>query len=138
MKKIQQGFSIITAIFLLVVLAFLGVAMVTFSTTQHQTVAMDVMGSRAYQAARAGVDWGAYQVLRNGGGCAATTTLPAGTLLGTLSQFNVSVTCGSVAASEVTATSGTVTVYSLSSTATFGTLGQPSYVERQIQITIAQ
>jgi hypothetical protein len=64
--------------------------------------------------------------------------LPAGTFLGTLSQFNVSVTCGSVAASEVTATSGTVTVYSLSSTATFGTLGQPSYVERQIQITIAQ
>ncbi|MFA7400499.1 MAG: hypothetical protein WCZ98_08465 [Sideroxydans sp.] len=133
--KIQQGFSIITAIFLLVVLAFLGVAMVTFSTTQHQTVAMDVMGSRAYQAARAGVDWGAYQVLRNGS-CAATTTLPA--MAGTLSQFGVSVTCGSVAASEVTATSGTVTVYSLSSTATFGTLGQPSYVERQIQITIAQ
>ncbi|TNC96194.1 MAG: MSHA bioproteinis protein MshP [Gallionellaceae bacterium] len=138
MKNTQKGFSIISAIFLLVVLSFLGVAMVTFSTTQHQTVAMDVMGSRAYQAARAGVDWGAYQVLRNGGACAPTTTLPVGTLAGTLGQFDVSVTCGAVAASEVTATSGTVTVYSLSSTATFGTLGQPSYVERQIQITIAQ
>ena len=47
MKKLQRGFSIVTAIFLLVVLSFLGVAMVTFSAAQHQSSALDVMGSRA-------------------------------------------------------------------------------------------
>jgi len=57
MNRLQQGFSIITAIFLLVVLSFLGIAMVSFSTSQHQSAAMDVMGSRAYQAARGGIDW---------------------------------------------------------------------------------
>ncbi|MGE5758654.1 MAG: hypothetical protein ACM3W8_07285, partial [Sideroxydans sp.] len=62
MRRLQRGFSIVSAIFILVVLAFLGVAMATFSTTQQQSAAMDVMGSRAYQAARAGVEWAAYNV----------------------------------------------------------------------------
>lgn len=138
MMKLQKGFSIVSAIFLLVVLAFLGTAMVTFSTNQQQTSAMDVMGSRAYQAARAGMEWGAYQVLQNAGACAATTNLPAGTLAGTLSGFAVSVTCVPIAASEVSAATGTVTVYGLTSTATQGAAGQSDYVERQIQISIAK
>ncbi len=139
MKNLQQGFSIVSAIFLLVVLAFLGAAMVTFSTSQQESSAMDVMGARAYQAARAGVEWGAYQVLQGGGGCsAASATLPAGTLAGTLNGFTVAVACTAVAASEVSAATGTVTVYSVSSVANAGTLGQPGYVERQIQVTIGR
>ena len=136
MKKSQKGFSLVSAIFLLVVLAFLGAAMVSFSTDQQQSSALDVMGTRAYQAARTGVEWGAYQVLRNGGSCAATTTLPA--LAGTLNGFSVTVTCSASAASEVGAATGTVTVYGLTSTATQGTAGQPDYVERQIQASIAK
>jgi MSHA biogenesis protein MshP len=135
MKKPQAGFSIVSAIFLLVVLAFLGAAMVNFSTNQQQSAAMDVMGERAYQAARTGVEWGAYQVLRNDS-CANTTLT---TLGGTLSGFSVTVNCGiSGVASEVNAASGTVTVYSLTSTAMQGTVGQPDYVERQIQVSIAK
>lgn len=138
MKKLQKGFSIVSAIFLLVVLAFLGTAMITFSNTQQLSSAMDVMGSRAYQAARAGVEWGDYQVLRNGGACAPSTNLPAGTLGGTLSGFTVTVACKAVAASEVSAATGTVTVYELTSTASQGAAGNPDYVERRIQATIAQ
>lgn len=138
MKRMQKGFGIVSAIFLLVVLAFLGTAMVTFSTSQQQSSAMDVMGARAYQAARAGVEWGAYQVLRSGGACAATTPLPAGTLKGTLSGFAVTVTCGTTAASEVSVATGTVTVYDMTSTAKQGAAGQPGYVERVIQVSIAQ
>ncbi len=136
MKKRQTGFSIVSAIFLLVVLSFLGLAMVTFSTNQQQSSALDVRGDRAYQAARTGVEWGAYQILRNGGSCAPSTALPA--LAGTLSGFSVTVTCSFSAASEVNAASGTVTVYGLTSIATQGTTGQPDYVERQIQVSIAQ
>lgn len=146
MMKLQKGFSLVSAIFLLVVLAFLGAAMVTFSTNQQQTSAMDVMGARAYQAARAGIEWGAYQVLPGSAaafatGCragAVSTVLPAGTLAGTLSGFSVEVGCKSTIASEVSAATGTVTVYSISSVANAGTLGQPDYVERQIQATIGK
>jgi len=139
MKNLQQGFSIISAIFLLVVLAFLGAAMVTFSTSQQQSAAMDVMGARAYQAARAGAEWAAYEILPGGGGCAAASAaLPAGTLAGTLSGFSVNVTCTAAAASEVSAATGLVTVYSINAVANAGTPGQPGYVERQIQLSIAK
>lgn len=137
MKKLQKGFSLISAIFLLVVLAFLGAAMVTFSTNQHMSSAMDVMGTRAYQAARAGVEWGAYQVLRSGGACAGV--LPPATFAGTtLNGFTVTVACTTSVASEVSAATGIVTVYDLTSTATQGAgPGAPDYVERRIQVSIA-
>ena len=54
----QRGFAAIAAIFLVVVLAALGGFMLTFSNTQQLTSAQDVQGSRAYWAARAGLEWG--------------------------------------------------------------------------------
>jgi MSHA biogenesis protein MshP len=135
MNNPQRGFSIVSAIFLLVVLAFLGTAMVTFSVNQQQTAALDVAGERAYQAARAGIEWGAFQALQNGV-CAANTNLAP--LAGTLSGFSVTVTCAATAASEVSAATGIVTVYDLTSTASQGTPGQPDRVERQVQASIAK
>ncbi len=86
----QRGFSVVTAIFLLVVLAAMGAFMVTFSTVQHIPSAQDVQGVRAYQAARAGIEWGAYRVLRNAS-CVGSTVLPA--LGGTLAGVTVTVLC---------------------------------------------
>ncbi len=60
MKRIhpaQRGFAAIAAIFLVVLLAALGAFMLTFSNTQQLTSAQDVQGSRAYWAARAGLEW---------------------------------------------------------------------------------
>ncbi|MDO8291698.1 MAG: hypothetical protein Q7T29_02330 [Gallionella sp.] len=131
----QRGFSLVSAIFLLVVIAALGAFAVTLSTTQQQSSALDVLGARAYQAARTGIEWGAYQILRNGGACAAATTLPAGTLAGTLSGFDVTVNCVSTAHTEAGLP---VTIYQLTSTATQGVIASPSYVERQMTVTIAQ
>lgn len=130
---LQRGFSLVSAIFLLVVIAALGAFAVTISTTQQQGAALDLLGARAYQAARVGIEWGAYQVLQGGGACAPVTALPA--LPGTLAGFAVSVTCASTAVSEAAAT---VTIYSLTSTATQGVVATPTYVERQIGVTIAQ
>ncbi|RBA25739.1 agglutinin biogenesis protein MshP [Herminiimonas fonticola] len=90
----MRGFSLVSAIFLLVVLAALGVAMVTISTVQHQSSALDVQGTRAYQAARAGMEWGVYQRLQVPAYCAGAVTnnivLPAGT---SLAGFTVTVVC---------------------------------------------
>lgn len=131
----QHGFSLVTAIFLLVVLAGLGAVMMTFFTAQQQSSAQDVMGSRAYQAARAGMEWGAYQVLQGGGACAAVTNLPA--LGGTLNGFAVVVNCTPPTAHNDTGVAGgVVTVYNLTSTATQGVAGQPDRVERQINVTL--
>src|SRR5450759_5217791 len=116
MQNIQRGFSLVSAIFLLVVIA-----------------ALDVLGSRAYQASRAGIEWGAYQVLQNGGCPASSQVLAA--LPNTLANFNVEVDCGNVAVSEASAT---VTMYQLTSTAKQGTVATPNSVERQMSVTIAK
>lgn len=90
----QGGVGIVTAIFLLVVLAALGVAMVSIYGAQQAASAMDVMGVRAYLAARAGAEWGIHRQ-RISDDCDASTSfpLPAGT---TLSSFTVTVTCAKV------------------------------------------
>ncbi|MDO8311369.1 MAG: hypothetical protein Q7T25_05460 [Sideroxyarcus sp.] len=139
-RKFQRGFSIVTAIFLLVVLSFLGVAMVTFSTTQHQSAAMDVLGSRAYQAARAGIEWQAYYVANSPSNAAAAVAQCGvnnlGTLGGTLSPFAVTVNCA--AASHVEGAS-TIWIYDVNSVAqTGGVAGDPNFVERVISVKLGK
>ncbi|WP_426176279.1 agglutinin biogenesis protein MshP [Massilia sp. TWR1-2-2] len=93
----SAGVGIVTAIFLLVVLAALAVALVGISTAQNSASALDVQGARAYQAARAGVEWGLFQSLRNPAFvCNGNTSfaLPAS---GSLRGFVVTVNCTSVA-----------------------------------------
>lgn len=60
----SRGVGLVTAIFLLVVIAGLAVAMVTVFTTQQASSALDVQGTRAYQAARAGLEWGIFKQAR--------------------------------------------------------------------------
>lgn len=139
----QRGFSLVSAIFLLVVIAALGAFAVTVSTAQQQSAALDVLGSRAYQASRAGVEWGAFQLIQSGvaGGAFATACQPGPTsapvaLAGTLASFNVTVSCAATSHAEATTT---LWVYRLSSlAATPGQPGTADYVERQISVTIAQ
>jgi len=130
--KLQQGFSLVTAIFLLVVLGGLGTMMVTFFVAQQQSSALDVMGSRAYQASRAGIEWAAYNVASQpaGAGCEGIPAplFAAGTLAGTLSPFTVTLTCSPASAVEGTST---IWVYDLAASAVSGGApGNPDYVER--------
>lgn len=84
----SRGVSIVTAIFLLVVLSGLGVAIVTFNTAQQQAAAVDLVGTRAYEAARAGIEYGLYQQ-QIGKTCASANFAAPGTL----APMMVSVTC---------------------------------------------
>lgn len=152
MRTLQHGFSIVSAIFLLVVLSFLGIAMVSFSTSQHQSEAMDVLGSRAYQAARTGIEWAAYYIANQASGvewsgCSATTpaaTFATGSLGGTLSPFAVSVNCSVMAASEVGASpTNTIWIYDVSAVACTeapcpsAAPGQ-NYIEREINVKMGR
>lgn len=136
----QRGFSLVSAIFLLVVLAVLGVAIVSISTTQHTSSALDLQGARAYQAARAGIEWGVFQQT-GGGPCFAQSSFvpPAPTL----SAFTVTVSCTSPAPDP---NAPAVTSYEIVSTACTqpdaatnncpGTAGGTYYVERQLRVKL--
>ncbi len=58
----QRGVSVITAIFLLLLMAGLAAFMVSLTSVTSANLASDVGGARAYQAARAGAEWGMYQL----------------------------------------------------------------------------
>ena len=123
----QSGLSIISAIFMLVLLAALAAFMLTFSVVSNVTQAQDIQGSRAYWAARSGLEWGAYRVLQDN--ACATTTL-------TLSGFTVSVTC--TLSPPYLEGGSNVNIYRITATANQGTLGSVGYVERQLQATVGK
>ncbi len=54
----QKGFTLVQAVFILVVLSLIGVAMVRLSGVQSSTSVLALQGARAYQAARSGLEWG--------------------------------------------------------------------------------
>ncbi len=125
----QQGFSLVSAIFLLVVLAGLGVYAVRLNTMQQQTVTAALRGAQAYQAARTGVAWGTYPA--NAAACAASTTLNL--TEGAAKGFRVTVQCTQRTYTEGTST---VHVYVLDVKAEAGTYGGPDYVSRRLQTKI--
>lgn len=133
--RTESGFVLPTAIFLLVILAALAAYMVSLSRTSHISSALDVQGTRAYLAARTGIEWGAWQLLRNSSSCAAAS--PTLTLGGTLAAFSVKVSCVPSIPPYIDG-ADTITVYVITSTATSGAPGQVDYVERQIQASFSK
>jgi len=134
--RAQRGFAAIAAIFLVVVLAALGAFMLTFSNTQHLTSAQDIQGSKAYWAARAGLEWG----IASSTTCAAfpvatPKVLPGGTATFD-GGFTVSVDCSLQTYTEASATPN-VNIYKFNSVAkSSGTVGSVGYIERSISASI--
>lgn len=140
-QRLQRGFTAISAIVILVVLVALGAFIVNVSTSQQLGSALDVQGVRAYEAARAGVEWGLYQQLRNGA-CTSTASFvpPAPTLA------NYTVTVGCVA---TPGTNGGPVTFAVEATACNQPAGAapgtcpnpapgPRYVERRLDVSFNQ
>jgi len=144
---------VVTAVFLVVVLALLGAFIVSISGLQQASQQLDVLGVRAYQAARAGIEWSAFQVLdpNNTIGTAALPTCPASPtnltgLAGSLAPFTVTVTCNSTTNAPTTEGTRNVGAYRVIANA----CNQPSggacpnaaptrgYVERELQATFSK
>lgn len=145
-RAAPRGFALPAAVFLLVILSALAVYLVSVSTTQQMGSAMDIEGAKAYQAARAGIEWGAYQVMlpqppAAAPACPATTTVFfTGTLL---AGYTSTVTCASTTTDEL----GTaVTSYRITATACNQPAGAgcpnpapgANYVERQLTMTTSR
>ena len=133
--RTQRGFAAIAAIFLVVVLAALGGFMLTFSNTQQLTSAQDVQGSRAYWAARAGLEWGVGSVsaisdpsIIASGTCTTSTPM-------TIDSFSVAVVCSVATYVEAGDNKYIVQIRSVASTSA-GTPGSIGYIERSISASM--
>lgn len=144
----MRGFSIVTGIFLLVVLSALGAFMVVFTGLQQNTLQVDVLGVRAYYAARAGINWGMYRALDPDNSIApgATAfaacpsgTIASGTLGGSLAPFSVQISCTSYDATEA---NRNIRVFEITATAcnqaTCPGTPDSAYVERRVVVTVAR
>jgi len=133
----DKGFATTVVVVILVMLAVLGTAVFSLSSTQQSSIVRDILGARAYQAARAGIEWGIYRAL-NASSCAGSTSFA---LPGALSDFTVTVQCSSNPHTEV---STTVTMYAITASACNFSGGScpvasppnPNYVERQLRVSV--
>jgi MSHA biogenesis protein MshP len=128
----SSGFSLVTAIFLLVVVAGLAVFMTRLAVVQQTTVVYGLQGARATQAARSGIEWGVYQSIVNGA-CAPTSSFSDPAFAG----FSIEVQCSQTTHTEGSAPAGTIVTYRLLAVARSGVYGTLDYVQRQIQATVS-
>lgn len=129
--KTQQGFSIVLAIFILVVLGLLGGYMVRMSGVQLATFNQTLLSARAYQAAHAGIEWSIARI-SNGGSCADVNAQTAMTFVG-LNGFSVSLSCSSQTYSEA---DQNPTVYRIKALSQFGNFSSSDYVARELEASI--
>ena len=128
-QRCQRGVSIITGIFLLLLMAVLAAVIASVVSTAHVNQAADIGGARAYQAARAGAEWGMYQLDPN----AQAAGLPA-CVNGTpaIPGHAVTVTCQSFDASEG---SRQLRIFRIVSQAVATGVKAPG-IERQVEVTL--
>lgn len=125
-----SGFTLVTAIFLLAVVASLAVYMTNIRVVQQTTVVYGLQGARAIQAARSGMEWGIARAIMSNS-CVGSTTFTNAAFAG----FSVEVQC-----SQTTHTEGVVTfnTYLLDSIASSGTYGSLDYVQRHLQASVSR
>ncbi|MES2878127.1 MAG: hypothetical protein V4713_06870 [Pseudomonadota bacterium] len=131
----QHGFAAIVAIFLVVVLAALGGFMLTFSNTQQLTSAQDMQGTRAYWAARAGLEWGIGSV---SGGAVPPDCPAASTDLATVFDggLTVTVTCSRADYTEASTVANRF-IYQFTAVArSAGAPGSVGYIERSVSASM--
>jgi MSHA biogenesis protein MshP len=135
--RVQRGFTLVAAVFLITVLASLSAYLINLRVYQETSGTLDTLGTRAYAAARSGVEWAAYNSLR-AGACTPSSSLA---LAGTLSAYTVTVTCNTAGPYDEAGVS--VNVDTLVATACNSATCSPAtpgtnYVERQITVMVTR
>ena len=130
-KRTQSGFALVTAIFIIVVLAALGAYMVTIGTAQRQTSTLSLLGAQAHFAAESGLQWATRKVLTTGACFSSPTsfTLSGGGAAG----YSVDARC---TATPVTEGPDSYSVFTLRVTASRGSLDSSDFVRRSIRVTV--
>jgi MSHA biogenesis protein MshP len=125
----QKGIAIVSAVFLIVMLSTVALALVSISSSMHQSASLQIREARALNAARAGIEYAAYQEVATGldsAACNSSTTLNLGGYL-------VTVFCAGTAH---TVKGQEKDVYQLSAVATAGNWGTVGYVRRRVETVL--
>ncbi|MEY3182534.1 MAG: hypothetical protein RLZ35_519 [Pseudomonadota bacterium] len=126
----QNGFSIISAVFILVILALVGGFSLNLSTRMAAATSLSADSIRAYFAAKSGLEWGIYQVVTTPASCPATTTLTFNQV--GLKNFSTQVSC---TANAITESGTTFNLFQLTSVASRGVSTDYDYVTRTLTVT---
>lgn len=137
----QSGFSIMSALFIVVILALIGSYIVSLASLTSSSGNLIVQGTKAYFAAKSGLEWGIYKVAPSAGSGSSgppyncptsptTLTFSEGGLKG----FQAIVSC-----SQVPFTEGNVNynIFQINSVGQYGTAG-PDFALRQLYVTVIQ
>lgn len=127
----QCGFSIVMAIFILVVLSLLGGYMVKLSGVQRATSTYTIQGARAYQAARAGIEWGIARI--SAGGVCSDITAASPLSFTDINNFSVSLICTNQIYSEG---ADNPVIYNITALSEFGIYNSANYISRNIEVSI--
>ena len=123
--KKQSGVSVVTAIFLVVVLALMGVGMVSLISTSQQSISQEITSTKAYTAGRSCLQWGMYQAVYTG------------TAVNNTTNFN-DVNSGLINTQCVTVIDTVVndglTFFNITATASIGGVQDPEFSQRQLQM----
>ncbi len=130
-RRGQGGFGLVAALFLIVIVTLVILAMARMSASQHGTNSLAIQQARAYQAARAGIEWGLTQAV-NANACGAGSPAMTGTAL---AEFTVTVSCDTNTYTDVDGQ--TVTLYRFVSVAQNGVAGsRPDYAYRRLTAVV--
>jgi len=124
----MRGFSLISTLFLLVVVSSLAAYMVSLATAQHTASALSAQYSRARYAAASGLEWVAYEIHSNPGACPPVPT--------SFTAEGFSIVLKACARNAVTESGGNYALYDVTVAASRGSFGSPDYVSRSFRATI--
>lgn len=125
----QRGVSVLMAVFLLLLMATLAAGLVNIVSTSNVNMAADIGGARAYQAARAGVEWGMFQLDPNAQFAALPNCVNGSP---PIPGHTVNVACQSW---DTTEGGRQIRIYRISSRATANGAKAPG-IERLVEVTV--
>lgn len=125
----ERGVALVAAIFLVTVLAALGIFAVRIGVMQQQTPVAGLRGAQALHAAKSGAAWAAYRALHSGWCGSAVLNLTEGGMAG----FDVDVQCMQSSHREGP---DTIDVYRIEVLAEAGVYGGPDYVSRRLELKV--
>jgi len=127
LKQNQSGFSLVSTIFIIVVLAVLGSYMALLGTSQSQTTALSVQGVRAWYAAVSGLEWAAFEI-RGSGSCPAIPT--------TMSIEGFTVTVTACSAYSINESGLSYSMHDVTVLSERGSYGEADFVSRTVRATL--
>ncbi|NNJ92714.1 MAG: pilus assembly protein MshP [Gammaproteobacteria bacterium] len=124
--KNNSGFSLVTTLFILVVLAILGSYMALMGISQNQTTALSVQGVRAWYSAVSGFEWAADRI-------STTSVCPTVPTVMSIQGFTVTLTgCTTY---NITEGASSYNLYDISVLSERGSFGEADYVSRTLRAT---